>query len=137
MKNGSTSPPKPMTESELIVLMDANGIGTDATIAEHIEKIQMRSYVQSQKVGKETYLQPTILGRALVHGFEAIGLEDSFAKPFQRREMEEMLRQICDGATDRTRVVSDILSKFRRYWNKTNGSKNTLLEVYDRTLRNQ
>lgn len=136
MKSGNTSPPKPMTESELIVLMDANGIGTDATIAEHIEKIQNRKYVQAEKVGKETYLQPTTLGRALVHGFEAIGLEDSFAKPFQRREMEEMLKQICEGQIDRTRVVTDIIEKYRRYWNKTNGSKNVLLHVYERTLHN-
>ncbi|CAR26927.1 hypothetical protein ZYGR_0I01990 [Zygosaccharomyces rouxii] len=132
MKSGSTSPPKPMTESELIMLMDANGIGTDATIAEHIEKIQTRNYVRSEKVGKETYLQPTTLGVALVHGFEAIGLEDSFAKPFQRREMEVELKQICEGLRTKNQVVDDIVNKYRRYWAKTNGSKTTLLQVYDR-----
>lgn len=132
MRSGSTSPPKPMTESELIMLMDANGIGTDATIAEHIEKIQTRNYVRGEKAGKETYLQPTILGVALVHGFEAIGLEDSFAKPFQRREMEMELKQICEGLRTKADVVDDIISKYRRYWAKTNGSKNTLLQVYDR-----
>lgn len=132
MRSGSTSPPKPMTESELIVLMDANGIGTDATIAEHIEKIQTRKYIRSEKVGKETYLQPTILGVALVHGFEAIGLEDSFAKPFQRREMEEELKQICEGTRNKSEVIVDIVEKYRKYWAKTNGSKSTLLEVYDR-----
>lgn len=131
MKSGSTSPPKPMTESELIMLMDANGIGTDATIAEHIEKIQTRNYVRSEKVAKETYLQPTTLGVALVHGFEAIGLEDSFAKPFQRREMEFELKQICEGNRTKNQVIDDIINKYRRYWEKTNGSKNTLLQVYD------
>lgn len=135
MKSGNTSPPKPMTESELIMLMDANGIGTDATIAEHIEKIQTREYVKSEKSGKETYLQPTILGRALVHGFETIGLEDSFAKPFQRREMEEDLKKICEGQLTKSDVTSDILNKYRDYWTKTNRSKNTLLQVYETVQR--
>lgn len=132
MKNGFTSPPKPMTESELIMLMDANGIGTDATIAEHIEKIKARNYIKSEKSGKETYLNPTILGVSLVHGFEAIGLEDSFAKPFQRREMEVDLKKICDGTLTKDSVVSDIIDKYKNYYNKTNQSKNMLLQVYDR-----
>ncbi|EDO14660.1 hypothetical protein Kpol_340p7 [Vanderwaltozyma polyspora DSM 70294] len=135
MKSGKTSPPKPMTESELISLMDVNGIGTDATIAEHIEKIQVRKYIKSEKSGKETYLQPTTLGIALVHGFEEIGLEDSFAKPFQRREMEEELKKICEGNRTKNEVVVDIVEKYKKYWIKTNGSKNTLLEVFDRVRR--
>lgn len=135
MRSGNTSPPKPMTESELIMLMDANGIGTDATIAEHIEKIQSRKYIKSEKAGKETYLQPTILGVALVHGFEAIGLEDSFAKPFQRREMEEELKKICEGLRTKHDVVADIVNKYKKYWAKTNGSKAKLLEVYENVLR--
>lgn len=44
---GKTSPPGYLTEADLIALMDANGIGTDATMAEHIEKIQERQYVQT------------------------------------------------------------------------------------------
>ncbi|CAL9732753.1 DNA topoisomerase 3 [Monosporozyma unispora] len=135
MKSGMTSTPKPMTESELIVLMDANGIGTDATIADHIEKIQTRNYVQSEKVGKETFLQPTKLGVALVHGFEEIGLEDSFAKPFQRREMEEDLKKICEGQTNKSAVVADIIQKYRGYYMRTNQSKNVLVDVYNRVNR--
>ncbi|KAF3085648.1 DNA topoisomerase [Orbilia oligospora] len=45
MTDGKTSAPGYLTEPELIALMDANGIGTDATMAEHIEKIQQREYV--------------------------------------------------------------------------------------------
>jgi len=39
VNNGFTTPPKPMSEAELIGLMDKNGIGTDATIHEHIKTI--------------------------------------------------------------------------------------------------
>ncbi|KAF6837346.1 DNA topoisomerase [Colletotrichum plurivorum] len=45
MTDGKTSPPGYLTEADLIALMDANGIGTDATMAEHIQKIQDREYV--------------------------------------------------------------------------------------------
>lgn len=45
MQDGKTSPPGYLTEPELIALMDANGIGTDATMAEHIEKIKSREYI--------------------------------------------------------------------------------------------
>lgn len=44
--DGETGPPGYLTEPELISLMDANGIGTDATMAEHISKIQERMYVE-------------------------------------------------------------------------------------------
>lgn len=45
MNEGKTAPPNHLTEADLIALMDANGIGTDATMAEHIQKIQDRHYV--------------------------------------------------------------------------------------------
>lgn len=45
---GQTTAPGYLTEPELISLMDANGIGTDATMAEHIAKIKERQYVMTQ-----------------------------------------------------------------------------------------
>ncbi|KAJ8065608.1 hypothetical protein OCU04_006284 [Sclerotinia nivalis] len=43
--DGKTTAPGYLTEPDLIALMDANGIGTDATMAEHIAKIKDREYV--------------------------------------------------------------------------------------------
>ena len=51
MTQGETGPPGYLTEPELIALMDANGIGTDATMAEHIAKIKERSYVETRPRG--------------------------------------------------------------------------------------
>jgi DNA topoisomerase III len=48
MVEGKTSCPRYLTEPELIALMDVNGIGTDATMADHIEKIVERQYVFKQ-----------------------------------------------------------------------------------------
>lgn len=42
LTTGKTSPPNFLAEAELIALMDKNGIGTDATIHEHIKTIQER-----------------------------------------------------------------------------------------------
>ncbi|KAL1591152.1 hypothetical protein WHR41_00451 [Cladosporium halotolerans] len=52
LHEGQTSPPGYLTEPELIGLMDANGIGTDATMAEHIAKIKERKYVDTRPRGR-------------------------------------------------------------------------------------
>jgi DNA topoisomerase-3 len=46
--------------------MDGNGIGTDATIAQHIQTIQTREYVLKDANQRFT---PTKLGIALVEGY--------------------------------------------------------------------
>lgn len=51
MNESKTTPPGYLTEPELIALMDANGIGTDATMAEHIAKIKERNYVVTRSRG--------------------------------------------------------------------------------------
>lgn len=132
MKSGETSPPKLMTESELIMLMDANGIGTDATIAEHIEKIQERQYIKSTVSGKQKVLQPTVLGRSLVHGFEEIGLEESFSKPFLRRDMELVLKDICEGKKSKREVLNHILSIYISCYDQTTAELNKLITIYNR-----
>ncbi|QEU58317.1 Top3 [Kluyveromyces lactis] len=137
MKSGQTSPPKHMTESELIMLMDANGIGTDATIADHIEKIKSRNYIKVQtgsgsgaKKTASVFL-PTSLGRSLVHGFEKIGLEESFSKPFLRRDLEKDLQLICGGTKDKKDVVSLIIGMYRNYYQITTSQMRNLIKVYN------
>ena len=41
-----TSAPKHLTESDLIAKMASTGIGTDATIHEHIKNVQERQYAK-------------------------------------------------------------------------------------------
>ncbi|EFR04834.1 hypothetical protein MGYG_07839 [Nannizzia gypsea CBS 118893] len=45
---GKTSPPGYLTEPDLLALMNANGIGTDATMADHIVTIIDRQYVEAR-----------------------------------------------------------------------------------------
>jgi DNA topoisomerase-3 len=48
LTDSETQAPKPLTEADLITKMDQNGIGTDATIHEHIKTVQDRGYVSKQ-----------------------------------------------------------------------------------------
>src|SRR6266498_5985709 len=98
--DGQTSPPGYLTEPELIALMDANGIGTDATMAEHIAKIKERDYVAARPksgTGRNTVQEfiPTKLGVALIEGYDNVGFETSLSKPFLRKEMEIKMTEIC------------------------------------------
>jgi DNA topoisomerase-3 len=53
LEESITEPPALLSEADLIAAMDRHGIGTDATIAEHIKKIQERHYVVKQIIAEE------------------------------------------------------------------------------------
>ncbi|KAJ8939138.1 hypothetical protein NQ318_010893 [Aromia moschata] len=106
----STTPPKLLTEAELIALMDKHGIGTDATHAEHIDKIKTREYVG---LHENIYFVPGTLGMGLVEGYNNVGLEVSLAKPLLRAEFEKDLKLICDGIKDPEEVRREQIAKYR------------------------
>jgi len=88
MEEGETSPPNLLTEADLIALMEKHGIGTDATHAEHIEKIKSRMYVGLQNDGR---FLPCSLGMGLVQGYDAMGI--ALSKPNLRAELERDLQR--------------------------------------------
>lgn len=58
-------------------------LGTDATHAEHIDKIKTRAYVGLQD---EIYFVPGHLGIGLVDGYDDMGF--NMSKPYLRAELE-------------------------------------------------
>ncbi|KAL4819272.1 DNA topoisomerase [Aspergillus spinulosporus] len=138
MFDGETSPPNYLTEPELIGLMDANGIGTDATMAEHIERIKNREYIGEMTRGSDRnavkLLIPTRLGIALILGYEDVfaGLAESpsLSKPFLRKQMELEMRDVCAGTRLRTHVVQQNLDMYRELFIHTQRRMNMLKAAF-------
>jgi DNA topoisomerase-3 len=106
MTTHSTAPPRLLTESDLISLMDKHGIGTDATIAQHITKIQERDYVF---VDPRTHVfAPKDLGVALVDAYDAMGLA-AMSLPTLRAHMEADLLRVGDGRKQKEEVLAACL----------------------------
>ncbi len=90
LASGQTSPPDPLSESDLIQLMDRNGIGTDATIAQHIATIISREYVVKDNHNRFT---ASNLGLALVEGYNAMGYQ--LNKPQLRASIEADCQRVA------------------------------------------
>lgn len=124
MQRGETSPPQLLTEADLIALMDKNGIGTDATIAEHIGKIKEREYIG---VVNEKYLAPSSLGIALCLGYETMGLE--MAQPSMRAGLEADLKRICSGECTKDDVIRTGISLYQRAFTTATKESTKLAEA--------
>ncbi|KAJ6723650.1 DNA TOPOISOMERASE 3-BETA-1 [Salix koriyanagi] len=93
---GQTAPPDYLSESELISLMEKNGIGTDASISAHINNICERNYVQVQAGRK---LVPTALDLCL---------------PDIRGFIEQQINLVAKGEADHSCVVQHVLEQFKQ-----------------------
>ncbi|KIY52889.1 prokaryotic type I DNA topoisomerase [Fistulina hepatica ATCC 64428] len=113
LREGRTTAPTLLTEADLVTLMDKNGIGTDATIAQHIQTIVDRGYVIENKEGATRYLRPSDLGMALVEGYDKIGLETSVSKPHLRRETERRMVQVCQGTKTKVEMLAQTIEQYR------------------------
>ncbi|KAJ3370037.1 hypothetical protein HDU91_006698 [Kappamyces sp. JEL0680] len=109
LKQGSTTKPNYLTEAELIGLMDKSGIGTDATIHEHIKTIQTREYVN--KEGE--YFVPTVLGMSLVMGYDQMSIDISLSRPELRALMELNMKNICNGTMSKEQVIREVSEMYK------------------------
>ena len=105
---GRTEAPGYLSESDLISKMEKNGIGTDASIATHINNIVLRNYVQVRDPGRQ--LIPTTLGLALVKGYCEIDPE--LVLPRVRSNIERSCEMVAKGKVDFVRVVNHVLKIF-------------------------
>jgi DNA topoisomerase-3 len=68
-------------------------IGTDATIATHIQTVIDREYVVEHFEGATKYLLPSTLGLGLVEGYDRLAITKGITKPMLRREVDALLFQ--------------------------------------------
>ncbi|KAH9649477.1 DNA topoisomerase [Citrus sinensis] len=109
LHEGNTVPPEYLSESELITLMEKNGIGTDASIPVHINNICERNYVQVQAGRK---LAPTTLGITLIRGYQCI--DPDLCLPDIRSFIEQQITLVAKGQADHSGVVQHVLQQFRQ-----------------------
>eukprot|EP01062_Namystynia_karyoxenos_P028313 TRINITY_DN21465_c0_g1_i1.p1 TRINITY_DN21465_c0_g1~~TRINITY_DN21465_c0_g1_i1.p1 ORF type:complete len:1104 (+),score=280.97 TRINITY_DN21465_c0_g1_i1:101-3412(+) len=129
-----TTPPAYLTEAQLIAEMDRHGIGTDASIPQHVENVVNRKYVAicndpfglgrafGRKVdwnridepaaGEGRYMIPTELGVSFIHAFQRA--DEELVKPEVRAHIEAEVAKIADGARLKSEVVSTNLKMFQR-----------------------
>ncbi|KAJ7594504.1 DNA topoisomerase [Mycena floridula] len=116
LREGQTTKPKLLTEADLVTLMDKNGIGTDATIAQHIQTVVDRDYVVETMEGNTKYLAPSTLGIGLIEGYDQLGLEKSFSKPFLRRETERRMVQVCAGTKSKEEMMQQSIAEYKAFF---------------------
>lgn len=110
VREGSTMPPYRLTEADLVTLMDTQGIGTDATIHEHINTIFLRGYACK----KGTAVVPTDLGRSLVELYQEI--DCNLYKPDLRASMEADVQLIAEGKKNREEVLLSQTQKMSKIY---------------------
>jgi DNA topoisomerase III len=131
MKDGKTSAPLLLSESDLITCMDKNGIGTDATIHEHIKKILARNYAIK---GRDSRFVPTRLGVALVEAFDRLGLDLSLTQPKIRAKLERDLSEICAGQLTKERVIHESKEMYKKVYRKVEAEFDSLLRVFNKYI---
>jgi hypothetical protein len=117
MKEGTTTAPSYLTESDLIGLMEKNQIGTDSTIHEHIKTIQDRKYAFKQGM----LFKPTNLGVSLIEAYNSIGID--LGKPVLRAEMEKDMNLITKGNLSREQVVEKYQRKMAEIYSLVHARK--------------
>nr|XP_018265665.1 DNA topoisomerase III [Kwoniella dejecticola CBS 10117]OBR87823.1 DNA topoisomerase III [Kwoniella dejecticola CBS 10117] len=134
LKEGSTSKPSLLTEADLVGLMDKNGIGTDATIAEHIAKIIERQYVLEKQEQKIKYLVPSQLGVGLIEGYNKIDFDRSLSKPHLRRETEHRMQLVCDGLKVKREILDQTIEEYKEVFIKAKRDFDIVIESVNEYL---
>lgn len=131
-----TEPPEHLTEGRLLATMEAQGIGTDASMSGHIQKILERTYATAEvhhgnhgprglavavelpdswfRTRRE--IHPTKLGSALFRWYML--QDEELALPTIRADVEAACMEVSRGERDGTQVLIEFIEYFKnKFWN--------------------
>ncbi|KAI3987097.1 hypothetical protein MKX01_036887 [Papaver californicum] len=134
LDSGITRPPPLLSEADLLNCMDKAGIGTDATMHDHIKKLLDRCYATKDA---NMRFSPTTLGEALVMGYDDMGYK--LWKPYLRAAMERDMTEVSEGRKSKTDVLKDCLEQMETCFRNARLNKEELLKAmgifFDRSNR--
>nr|KJR71785.1 MAG: DNA topoisomerase [Vulcanisaeta sp. AZ3] len=107
-----TEPPPYLSESELLRLMKRYGIGTDATMQDHIHTNVIRGYFRI----RNKQCVPTPLGKAVISILSRTGQE--LIDPWFRSRMEKALMEITKGSLKPNDVLFTFKDEARKIYAK-------------------
>jgi len=124
-----TKPPPYLSEAELLRLMKKYGIGTDATMQEHIHtNVERRYFVVNRR-----RCIPTALGKTLIQSLHSVVPEATL--PEVRGNMERELAAIAEGSKEPSEVVASVKSRFLQYFNKLAEAEDRVAQSLVEALR--
>lgn len=124
LDSGVTRPPPLLAEADLLSCMDKAGIGTDATMHEHIKKLLDRCYATKDANSR---FSPTNLGEALVMGYDEMGYE--LWKPYLRSMMEADMKSVSIGTKSKAQVLEGCLQQMKACFLDARANKVKLLDA--------
>jgi DNA topoisomerase-1 len=126
-----TSPPKKLTEAELLTLMDKHGIGTKATAPSHIATNKKRGYFETK--GKSVFILET--------GFTLMdALNNSvpiLVKPDIRARIESLIQEVENGEKDFEASLVEGTTLIKEMYSQLTLNKNELVSQLAGTIRDE
>jgi DNA topoisomerase-1 len=126
-----TSPPKKLTEAELLTLMDKNGIGTKATAPTHIETNKKRGYFETK--GKTISILD--MGFTLMEGLSLT--VPILVRPEIRRKIEALIQEVEDGKKEFDASLDEGTALIREMYAQLEANKKELTSSIAGTIKDE
>ncbi|WNY25291.1 DNA topoisomerase [Methanolapillus millepedarum] len=126
-----TAPPKKLMESELLTLMDKNGIGTKATAPTHIETNKKRGYFET--AGKTISILDT--GYMLMESLDtAVPI---VIRPEIRSQVENLIQQVEDGKMTMNEALLSGTALIKKMYGDLTANKDRLVQKLAGSIKSE
>lgn len=126
-----TSPPKKLTEAELLTLMDKNRIGTKATAPTHIETNKKRGYLETK--GKTISILD--IGFTLMEGLSLT--VPILVRPEIRAKIEALIQEVEDGKKEFEAALDEGTALIKEMYAQLEANKKDLTSSIAGTIKDE